>query len=200
MVGITPGLVGRLLKAYPAAIAGMKDSSGDWSNTKTFLDAFATSGFDIFAGSESFLLANMRKGGSGTISAMANVNPTATHKLHVEWRNADAARQQARLNVTRDTFDRKYLMIAALKHAIAIYAGDPAWARVRPPLVGLTAGQAKSLAGELEQIGYYDAGVEARRRGRLRRFHGCRYTDIVRLWDGRGNQRLFAIEWGLDYS
>ena len=41
IVGITPRLVERLLKAYPSAIAGMKDSSGDWNNTKTFLDAFA---------------------------------------------------------------------------------------------------------------------------------------------------------------
>src|SRR3989442_10549937 len=40
VVGITTGLVERLLKAYPNVIAGMKDSSGDWNNTKTFLDAF----------------------------------------------------------------------------------------------------------------------------------------------------------------
>src|SRR5437870_13653944 len=49
-VGVTPILVERLLKAYPNAIAGMKDSSGDWKNTKTFLDAFATDGFDVFVG------------------------------------------------------------------------------------------------------------------------------------------------------
>jgi len=35
VVGITRGLVERLLKAYPGTIAGMKDSSGDWNNTKT---------------------------------------------------------------------------------------------------------------------------------------------------------------------
>jgi 4-hydroxy-tetrahydrodipicolinate synthase len=160
VIGITPGLVERLLKAYPSAIAGMKDSSGDWKNTKTFLDAFAASGFDVFAGSESFLLANMRNGGAGTISATANVNPGAIHKLYAEWRNADAEEQQARLNVTRDTFGKKYLMIAALKQAIAIYAGDPAWARVRPPLVELTAEQAQSLAGELEQIGFTMPGLK----------------------------------------
>src|SRR4029077_16111051 len=40
VVGITTGLIERLLAAYPNAIAGMKDSSGDWNNTKTFLDAF----------------------------------------------------------------------------------------------------------------------------------------------------------------
>ena len=30
-------------------------------------------------------------------------------------------------------------MISALKQGIAIYANDPAWAKVRPPLVELTA-------------------------------------------------------------
>ena len=82
VVGITPKLVERLLAAYPNAIAGMKDSSGDWNNTKTFLDAFAGRSFDVFVGSESFLLANMRNGGVGTISATANVNPAAIHKLY----------------------------------------------------------------------------------------------------------------------
>jgi 4-hydroxy-tetrahydrodipicolinate synthase len=82
VVGITTGLVERLLAAYPNAIAGMKDSSGDWNNTKTFLDAFGKSGFDVFVGSESFLFANMRNGGVGTISATANVNPAAIDALY----------------------------------------------------------------------------------------------------------------------
>ena len=85
VVGITPGLVERLLKKYPTAIAGMKDSSGDWNNTRTFLDAFAKSGFDIFPGSESFLLAGLRNGGAGCISATANVNPAAIDKLYRDW-------------------------------------------------------------------------------------------------------------------
>ena len=160
VVGITPGLVERLLKAYPNAIAGMKDSSGDWNNTKVFLDGFAKAGFDVFVGSESFLLANMRNGGVGTISATANVNPAAIHKLYTEWQNADADEQQQKLNVTRDAFGKKYLMIGALKQGIAIYADDPAWARVRPPLAELTAAQAQSLAAELKQIGFTMPGLK----------------------------------------
>jgi 4-hydroxy-tetrahydrodipicolinate synthase len=162
VVGITTGLVERLLAAYPNAIAGMKDSSGDWNNTKTFLDAFAKSGFDVFVGSESFLLANMRNGGAGTISATANVNPAAIHKLYTEWvrsrtggnaaARADLEDQQAKLNVVRDVFGKKYPMISALKQAVAIRANDSAWARVRPPLVELTAEQAKAFAAELEAM------------------------------------------------
>ena len=160
VVGITPGLVERLLKAYPSAIAGMKDSSGDWNNTKVFLDGFAKSGFDVFVGSEGFLLANMRNGGVGTISATANVNPAAIHKLYTEWQNADADAQQAALNVTRDAFGKKYLMIGALKQGIAIYANDPAWPKVRPPLVELTSDQAKSLEAELKAINFTMPGLK----------------------------------------
>src|SRR5947208_13170440 len=174
VVGITTGLVERLLAAYPTAIAGMKDSSGDWNNTKMFLDAFVTAspvedspwrartGFDVFVGSESFLLANMRNGGAGTISATANVNPGAIHKLYREWDTADDAdRQQSKLNVVRKVFSsRKFpSMIAALKQAIAIYADDPAWAKVRPPLVELTLEQAKALAAELNAIGFTMPGL-----------------------------------------
>jgi 4-hydroxy-tetrahydrodipicolinate synthase len=153
-----------LLAAYPDAIAGMKDSSGDWNNTKTFLDAFAARTFDVFVGSESFLLANMRNGGVGTISATANVNPTAIHKLYTacneqskfENRDSKLEQLQEELNVVRQVFSsRKFpSMIAALKQAIAIYADDPAWAKVRPPLVELTAEQAKTLVAELKAISF----------------------------------------------
>lgn len=160
VVGITPGLVERLLKAYPTAIAGMKDSSGDWTNTKTFLEAFAKEGFAVFAGSESFLLQNMRNGGAGTISASANVNPAAIHQLYTKWQQPDAEQQQQQLNRVRDTLGKKYLMIAALKQTIAHYAADPAWARLRPPLLALTAEQARSLASELAQIGFAMPGLK----------------------------------------
>ena len=168
VVGITPGLVERLLKAYPNAIAGMKDSSGDWNNTKVFLDGFARSGFDVFVGSEGFLLANMRNGGVGTISATANVNPAAIHKLYTEWKNADADEQQQKLNVTRDAFGKKYLMIGALKQGIAIYANDPAWAKVRPPLVELTPEQANTLSEELKAIGFEMELKRKKEEGRIK--------------------------------
>jgi 4-hydroxy-tetrahydrodipicolinate synthase len=194
VVGITTGLVERLLAAYPSAIAGMKDSSGDWNNTKTFLDAFvvrsarAARTFDVFVGSESFLLANMRHGGVGTISATANVNPAAIHRLYEEWKSPDADEQQAKLDLVREVLtpdrpiarsrqhathavyptasphvvfsSRKFpSMIAALKQAIAIYADDPAWRTVRPPLVALTPDQAKTLAAELKAISFTMPGV-----------------------------------------
>jgi len=63
---------------------------------------------------------------------------------------------QAELNIVRELFSsRKFpSMIAALKQAIAIYADDPAWRTVRPPLVELTPEQAKTLGAELKAIGF----------------------------------------------
>ena len=158
VVGITTGLVERLLKAYPTAIAGMKDSSGDWSNTRKFLDAFAKQGFDVFVGSESFLLANMREGGAGCISATANVNPAMIDKLYREWKNADADQQQEQLNAIRKATGQ-YVMIPALKAVVAHYANDPAWAKVRPPLVELPEDQAKKVIGDLEKLGFEMPGL-----------------------------------------
>ena len=160
VVGITPKLVERLLKKYPTAIAGMKDSSGDWNNTKVFLDNFAKSGFDMFVGSESFLLANMQNGGAGCISATANVNPAAIDKLYREWQNPDADAQQKALDVARNTFGKKYLMIAALKAGIAHYSGDALWATVRPPLLELTKAEMASLTAELQAIAFEMPGLK----------------------------------------
>ena len=149
-VPITLGLVERLRKAYPQQVAGMKDSSGDWNNTKAFLDAFATSGFDVFAGSETFLLRNMRNGGTGCISATANVHPGPIARLYDTWQSVDADAQQARLDEIRTVF-QKFPMIPALKAAIAHYGRDAAWSTVRPPLVALTPEPSKALVAELDQ-------------------------------------------------
>ena len=158
VVGITTRLVERLLKAYPTAIAGMKDSSGDWSNTKKFLDAFAKSGFDVFVGSESFLLANMREGGAGCISATANVNPAPIDRLYREWKNADAPAQQEALNAVRKATGQ-YVMIPALKAVVAHYAHDPSWKTVRPPLVALSKEQSAKVIDDLRSLGFDMPGL-----------------------------------------
>ncbi len=53
-VGIPLTLVARLIEEFPGIVVGLKDSSGDWANTKAILDAHP--GFEVFPGSESFLL------------------------------------------------------------------------------------------------------------------------------------------------
>jgi 4-hydroxy-tetrahydrodipicolinate synthase len=159
-VSISIPLIERLLKRYPTAIAGLKDSSGDWSNTSAVLEAFAGTGFDVFAGSEAFLLANMRHGGVGCISATANVNATAIHRVFENWRAADADDLQAAITATRAVV-QKYPVIPALKAIVARGFSDPDWVTVRPPLVELTPEQRSSLAADLDANGFTIAAPAA---------------------------------------
>jgi 4-hydroxy-tetrahydrodipicolinate synthase len=155
-VPITLDLIERLLAAYPGTVVGVKDSSGDWSNTEAMLKRFP--GFTVFAGSESFLLRNMRGGGAGCISATANINPAAIHKLYTSWQSPQAEDLQAGLDDIRGVM-QKFPMIPALKAAVAHYGDDPAWTRVRPPLVELSEAQRKELIAALDQRGFRMPGL-----------------------------------------
>ena len=157
-VAITYPLIERLLKEYPGTIAGIKDSSGDWKNTNGMLEQFQPEGFDVFAGSESFLLATLRAGGAGCISATANVNPAAINRLFETYQNDDADQQQAQLDAVRDQY-KNYVMIAALKSTIAHHRNDKDWTRVRPPLTEVPNDQSMSLVKELAGVGYSMPGV-----------------------------------------
>ncbi len=155
VVGISPALVERLLAAYPATVVGMKDSSNDWQNTLTFLQAFASGGFDVFAGSDTWLLATMRHQGAGCISATVNINAPAIVRLYREWTQPDAAVQQAALDQVRSLMARQTNIIAALKATIAAATGDPGWHIMRPPLVELSDDARQRLATDLADTGWH---------------------------------------------
>jgi 4-hydroxy-tetrahydrodipicolinate synthase len=143
-VPISLALIERLLQAYPGVIAGIKDSSGDWANTSAMLERFQPQGFDVFAGSETFLLATMRGGGAGCITATGNVNPGAIAHLYHTWQQPDADAQQAALDALRATF-MQFPMIPALKAAVAHFAGETRYGAVRPPLMRLSGQQNEDL-------------------------------------------------------
>jgi len=157
-VAITLNLIEKLLSKYPGIVAGVKDSSGDWANTKAMLDAFAKGGFDVFAGSETFLLDNMRNGGKGCITATGNINPGPIANVYRNWRSADADKLQAGITATRKIV-QKQPMIPALKSAVAHFGNDPQWKTVRPPLVELNAKQEEELIKELKAAGFTMPGL-----------------------------------------
>jgi len=155
-VGISLKLIERLLKDFPGTVVGIKDSSGEWANTEAMLKNFP--GFAVFAGNETILLKTMQGGGAGCISATANINPAAIHALYANWRDAGAEAAQAKMNDLRAAV-QKFPMIPALKQAVAHYGNDPAWERVRPPLVELTAEQKAGLLGELKARAFAMPGL-----------------------------------------
>jgi 4-hydroxy-tetrahydrodipicolinate synthase len=157
-VGFSMKLVERLLTAYPGTVVGMKDSSGDWNNTKAMLEAFARSGFEVFVGSERFLLANLRNGGVGCITATANINAAPIDRLFRDWRTPGAEQLQEELNALRGAVE-KYPVIPALKAIVAHFSGDAAWRAPRPPLVELPGAQAEALLAELRRLGFEMGGM-----------------------------------------
>ena len=157
-VPITLALIERLLGRYPGIVAGVKDSSGDWSNTQAMLDRFKDRGFDVFAGSEVFLLDNLRAGGKGCITATGNVNPGPIDAVYRHWRGPDADRLQAGITATRKIV-QKVPMIPALKAIVAHFGNDPQWRTVRPPLTELEPGQEQGLLAELKAAGFAMPGL-----------------------------------------
>ena len=136
-VPVTEGLIALLDGEFPEVIAGVKDSSGDWSNTRMMLDRFPH--LAIFPGSEVFLLDGLRTGGAGCITATSNVNAAGARAIFDAWNDgidtADAM-QEAATSVRR-AIDR-HSGIPAQKYLIAHYRNDPAWRTVRPPMTDLT--------------------------------------------------------------
>jgi len=152
-VPFTIPLIERLLTAYPGAIAGIKDSSGDPAHLRALLDAFSGSGFDVFPGSEVLLLEGLRHGGAGCITATGNVNPGPIAHLYAHWRSAEADALQAGLDAVRKTI-QAFPLIPAIKATIAHATGDAAWSRVRPPLVELDDAQKAQLAAQLRALDF----------------------------------------------
>jgi 4-hydroxy-tetrahydrodipicolinate synthase len=152
-VPITLGLIERLRKRYPTVIAGAKDSSGDWANTKAMIDNFAADGFDVFPASESLLSKAMPLGGAGCISATVNMNPAGIHRVYAGWQGADAPELQARADAVRKAFQGGY-MIPAMKHALATYANDAPWRMVRPPLAPLDSSTRDAIDAQLQAIDF----------------------------------------------
>lgn len=150
-VPITLSLIERLLQRYPTVIAGAKDSSGDWDNTRAMLDNFAAQGFDVFPASESFLSAALPLGAAGCISATVNMNPAGIHRVIEGWNGPDGKELQQAADRVRRIFQGAS-MIPAMKHALAVHAGQPAWKTVRPPLATLDEAAARKLQGELEAV------------------------------------------------
>jgi 4-hydroxy-tetrahydrodipicolinate synthase len=157
-VPITHALVERLLKAYPQQIAGMKDSSDDWPHTKSMIDAFAKDGFDVFSGNEKPLVDNVKAGGAGCISATANINPGAIAETFRKVATPEAEGLQKKINDVRGVM-QGYVMIPAMKYVIAHYGADPAWNRVRPPLVEVTEAQGRAAVEKLEGLGFTMPGL-----------------------------------------
>jgi 4-hydroxy-tetrahydrodipicolinate synthase len=124
-------VIERLLKAYPTAIAGLKDSSGDWNSTKEYLDAFP--GWGLFTGWDPHLREVVRLGGAGTISGMPNVNMAGLRALYDNCTKPEGADLEATATTLITLVDAAP-PTAGLRAVLAHYTGKESWLIRRPPL------------------------------------------------------------------
>jgi 4-hydroxy-tetrahydrodipicolinate synthase len=130
----------RLLKKYPTQFKGVKDSSGNFENGKSYVEAFAKDGFEVYAGDDTLLLPLLKLGGAGCITAAGNMNSAAAAKVYANWDNQTGESEAAILAATRKAAISVPL-ISGLKALKARQSGDTGWLNIRPPHLKLTAEQ-----------------------------------------------------------
>jgi 4-hydroxy-tetrahydrodipicolinate synthase len=148
IVGIPPALAARLYADFPGQVVGIKDSSGDWDNTRAL---FEIDKLIVYPGSELPLIDALELGGPGCITATANINAAAIAKVVelYDQGDVDAAKE---LHETVREFRLKvqdYAPIPAQKRLLAIATGDERWANVRPPLTAMSEKDGRDLAATL---------------------------------------------------
>jgi 4-hydroxy-tetrahydrodipicolinate synthase len=134
----------RLLKKYPTQFKGVKDSSGNFENGKSYVEAFAKDGFEVYAGDDTLLLPLLKLGGAGCITAAGNMNSAAAAKVYANWDNQTGESEAAILAATRKAAISVPL-ISGLKALKARQTGDTGWLNIRPPHLKLTAEQQTKL-------------------------------------------------------
>ena len=138
------GFISRLLKANPGRFKGIKDSSGNYENSLSYVEAFARDGFEVYAGDDSLLKPLLEKGSAGSITAASNVNCALGAEVYANWNNAKGAAAQEILSATRKAVIATPL-IPSLKSLVARNTGDARWLNIRPPHLKLTAAQEAAL-------------------------------------------------------
>ncbi len=130
-------LVKNLRMSFPNRILAVKDSAGQWDNTRRLLESGEV---PVLVGDERLLHKAAAMGGAGSICGMANLYPQRMRTLfdtHVE----DAAlSSDVDLIVSGP-------VIPALKQAMVAKSGNASWSNIRPPLQALTGEACAAIMG-----------------------------------------------------
>jgi len=147
-VGLSIGLVQKLHTKFPNVVVGIKDSSGDWENTQALL---RIEGLVVYPGSELPIIAAIKLGAPGCISATANLNSTdiaEVIELCLAGRWDEAEVKQKKVKAVRYMF-QDYAPIPAQKALLARSTGHNAWNNLRPPMRPMDKDKLDALANDL---------------------------------------------------
>lgn len=142
-VPLSLDLIGRLHAAFPGALLGVKDSSGDRENTTRLIEAF--SDLAILVGDERYLGAAVARGAAGSICGIANIEPERMLRVVAEGRDDPGVKRLVDAICTHP-------VMPAVKALTAYVSGEKAFARARPPLPTLGAGATRDLVAVLDGV------------------------------------------------
>ena len=109
-------------------------------------------GITVHVGNEPDLQELGRRGSTGAVSGLANFVPRLVHRLVAGHDAPGAADDQARVQRLLALLGG-YALIPALEGIMTILSGDPAWLRVRAPLVALSDAELATLKQKLDAFG-----------------------------------------------
>jgi 4-hydroxy-tetrahydrodipicolinate synthase len=115
---LDPALAGELAAA---GFAGMKDSTGDFARHEAYLRAVDGNDFELYTGTEPFLLRAVRAGSTGSISALANCAPELFTQLAAALDRGDedeAARVQGEITQLKEQTRAEESTVVAIKRRV----------------------------------------------------------------------------------
>ena len=142
-VPISFDVIARLKKAYPGAILGVKDSSGDRDHTMRLIDAHGD--LTILVGDERYLGAACAKGASGSICGAGNFVPERMVKIVNDAKDDAGVQALVEAIVSLP-------VIPAVKALTSYVRKEPAFAKSRPPLPSLTDAQTAELGRKFDAL------------------------------------------------
>ena len=142
-VPLSLDLIARLRGAFPDAILGVKDSSGDYAHSMRLIEAHGD--LVILVGDERYLGAACAKGAQGSICGCGNFMPELLVETVATGTDFPAVKR-----LVDAVCDKP--VIPAVKALTAHVTGDARFASPRPPLARLDAAATRELSALLDEI------------------------------------------------
>ena len=142
-VPLSAALIGRLKRAFPGVVTGVKDSSGEWASTGRLLAEHAD--LHILVGDERQLARAVRRGGSGAINGFANFCARAILPMVDRGEDVPGIAELVDLLL-------RYPVTPGVKALVAHRFRDEGFLAVAPPLVPADAGARAALAAAFDAL------------------------------------------------
>lgn len=126
-VPLSVELVLHLRSSFPERVVAIKDSAGQWDNTRALLESGQ---IPVLVGDERLLHKAAAMGGAGSICGVANIYPQRMRTLF------DSHAEDVELSADVDTIV-SVPVIPALKQIMVAKTGDASWGNLRAPLQAL---------------------------------------------------------------